>query len=106
MLFELSLTIGLVVIIIAFFAEYIYSTLWMGYGTTLTPVLLIMGFSPLQVIPAVLGSELVTGLLGGFTHHAVGNVDFRPKTMNVRQIITAFRDLGVRESSDNLANIH
>jgi uncharacterized membrane protein YfcA len=53
------------------------STLGMGYGTTLTPVLLLMGFQPLQVVPAILLSELATGLLAGVAHHRVGNVDFR-----------------------------
>jgi uncharacterized membrane protein YfcA len=59
----------------AFFAEYVDSSLGMGYGTTLTPVLMILGFSPLQVVPAVLLSEFVTGLSSGIMHHRLGNVD-------------------------------
>ncbi|MEK7706084.1 MAG: sulfite exporter TauE/SafE family protein [Myxococcota bacterium] len=61
----------------AFFAEYVDSSLGMGYGTTLTPVLLIVGFSPLEIVPAVLLSELVTGLTAGLMHHRDGNVDWR-----------------------------
>ena len=40
-------------------AEYIDSTLGMGYGTSLTPILLLLGYSPAQVVPAVLFSERV-----------------------------------------------
>ena len=97
-IFQLSLAMGATVILVAFLAEYIDSTLGMGYGTTLTPLLMLMGFEPLQVVPAVLLSELVTGLLAGFTHHSVGNVDFKPKTMNVKRIINSFREIGVVES--------
>lgn len=76
MSWEAFLDYGLVVALIAFAAEYVDSTLGMGYGTTLTPILLLMGFGPLQVVPAILLSELVTGLLAGVAHHRLGNVDF------------------------------
>jgi len=59
----------------ALFAEYIDSSIGMGYGTTLTPILLIMGFSPLQIVPSVLLSQCICGLLGGGMHHRVGNVN-------------------------------
>ncbi|RLF97558.1 hypothetical protein DRN58_08585 [Thermococci archaeon] len=61
--------------IIAFFCEYIDSTLGMGYGTTLTPLLLLIGYSPLEIVPAVLLSEFVTGISAGFFHHQFKNVD-------------------------------
>lgn len=59
----------------AFLAEYVDSSLGMGYGTTLTPVLMIVGFAPLQIVPAVLLSEFLTGISAGLLHHQVGNVD-------------------------------
>ncbi len=98
MLFELALGTGILIIIIAFFGEYLDSTLGGGYGTTLSPVLLLLGFDPLQVVPSVLLSELITGFLGGFTHHSMGNVDFRPKTMSPKKIFYAIKDLGIFES--------
>jgi len=63
----------------AFVCEYVDSTLGMGYGTTLTPLLLLIGLEPLQVVPAILFSEFVTGVLAGLFHHKFGNVffDFR-----------------------------
>jgi hypothetical protein len=38
-----------------------------------------MGFTPLQVVPAVLLSQSVGGVIGGVAHHRVGNIhlDFR-----------------------------
>ncbi|HSV43700.1 MAG TPA: sulfite exporter TauE/SafE family protein [Candidatus Bathyarchaeia archaeon] len=95
---ELTLTVGLVIAALALVAEYMDSTLGMGYGTTLTPILLLMGYEPLQIVPAILVSELVTGLLAGFTHHYVGNVDFRPKTMNIVTIFRSIKFMGARES--------
>jgi uncharacterized membrane protein YfcA len=60
----------------ALVCEFVDSTLGMGYGTTLTPLLLLMGFNPLQVVPAILFSEFVTGILAAGFHHKFGNVSF------------------------------
>lgn len=60
----------------ALLCEYIDSSLGMGYGTTLTPLLLIAGFEPLQIVPAVLFSEFLSGLAAGVLHHRDGNVDW------------------------------
>ncbi|NSW55928.1 MAG: sulfite exporter TauE/SafE family protein [Armatimonadetes bacterium] len=61
----------------AFFCEYVDSALGMGYGTTLTPALLLLGFQTSQIVPAVLVSEFLSGILAGVLHHSVGNVTFR-----------------------------
>lgn len=95
---EILFKAGIVIAIIAFLAEYMDSTLGMGYGTTLTPVLMLMGFEPMQIVPCILLSELITGLCAGFTHHCLGNVDFRPKTMNVVTIIRSMKLLGIQKS--------
>lgn len=65
------------IIVLAFLCEYIDSSLGMGYGTTLAPILLIMGYNPLQVVPAILFSELVTGLSAAFFHHKMKNSNFK-----------------------------
>ncbi len=77
---ELVSWLALGILLIAFGCELVDSTLGMGYGTTLTPVLLLFGFTPLQVVPAVLLSELVTGISAAFAHHRARNVDLRPGT--------------------------
>lgn len=76
MIFELGIAIGLIVVAIAFLAEYSDSTIGMGYGTTLAPVLLLFGFKPLQVVPAVLLSQLAGGAFAALLHHRFGNVNF------------------------------
>ncbi len=66
----------LAIFLAALACEFMDSSLGMGYGTTLTPVLLLAGFEPLQIVPAVLLSELMTGLTAGLLHQRDGNVDF------------------------------
>lgn len=73
--------------IAAFFCEFIDSSLGMGYGTTLTPVLLLLGYQPAEVVPAVLLSEFVTGVLAGLFHHEFGNVDFKPGTRDFKVMV-------------------
>ncbi len=96
---ELTAQFIVVIIAISFLCEYMDSTLGMGYGTTLTPLFLLMGFSPGQIVPAILVSQLICGLLAGFFHHAEGNVNFRPHNLDalrIRDIIrpgTYFRNL-------------
>ncbi len=65
----------LVVFLAALTCEYMDSTLGMGYGTTLTPLLLVTGFEPLQIVPAILLSECLSGLGAALLHHRDGNVD-------------------------------
>lgn len=98
--FMLPLTFQLMIILllIALIAEYVDATLGMGYGTTITPVLLLMGFEPLQVVPAILLSEFITGVLAGFTHHRVGNVNFKPKTLNPKRIFHSIQKAGIKET--------
>ena len=73
---DLAGTTILAIFLAAHLCEYVDSSLGMGYGTTLTPVLLLAGFEPLQIVPAVLLSEFVTGLAAGLLHHHEGNIDF------------------------------
>ena len=80
---DLGLNTGIVLVLCAFVCEYIDSTLGMGYGTTLTPIFLLMGFAPLEIVPAILLSELVSGILAGIGHHREGNADFKPQTTGI-----------------------
>jgi hypothetical protein len=74
----------LAIIVAAMICEYFDSALGMGYGTTLTPLLLIMGFAPLLTVPAVLLSEMVTGLLAAWGHQKAGNVSFSRGSRELR----------------------
>jgi uncharacterized membrane protein YfcA len=68
---------SVLIVVMAFLCEYIDSSLGMGYGTTLTPLLLMMGYNPLQIVPAILLSELITGLSAAFFHHRMKNSNFK-----------------------------
>jgi uncharacterized membrane protein YfcA len=72
----LSMFSMMAIFLAALACEYMDSSLGMGYGTTLTPLLMLAGFEPLQIVPAVLISELMTGLTAGLLHQRDGNVDF------------------------------
>ena len=75
---------SLLIVILAFICEYIDSSLGMGYGTTLTPLLLIMGYNPLQIVPAILLSELFTGLSAAFFHHRLRNSNFKIGALDLK----------------------
>jgi uncharacterized membrane protein YfcA len=85
------------IIPLAFVCELVDSSLGMGYGTTLTPLLLILGYAPLDVVPAVLFSEFITGILAGLLHHEFKNVDLRPGTRDfkVTMVMTLLSIVGV-----------
>ena len=68
-------TMAILIFVAAMLCEFMDSSLGMGYGTTLTPVLLLAGFEPLQVVPCVLLSECITGLTAALLHHRDGNVN-------------------------------
>lgn len=74
----------MIIMPLAFCCEFIDSSLGMGYGTILAPVLLLMGYEPLQVVPAILLSEFVSGIMAAFFHHSVKNVDFKPSGKDAR----------------------
>lgn len=102
----MSLGIIIALIILAFLCEYMDSTLGMGYGTTLTPVLLLFGFGPMQIVPVVLLSELVSGLLAGFFHHREGNVNLKPATADIFKITNMLSPLGYVDKFKKTVPLH
>jgi uncharacterized membrane protein YfcA len=68
--------IFLAIFFAALLCEYVDSALGMGYGTTLTPLLIGFGVEPLFIVPAILISEFFTGAGAGFLHQRDGNIDF------------------------------
>lgn len=69
----------LLIVGITFLCEYIDSGFGMGYGTILSPVLLIFGFAPLLVVPSVLISQAAGGMAASIFHAKFKNVDFSLK---------------------------
>lgn len=88
----------ILLLILAFIAELIDSSLGMMYGTLLSPLLIIMGFEPLVVIPSLLFSQALGGTLAAIFHNRYANANFRPKTANLKTINKKIRELGIAES--------
>jgi len=95
-----------VIPVLAFLCEYMDSTLGMGYGTTLTPLFMLLGFSPMQIVPVILLSELVTGISAAFFHHREGNVNFKPKSTDFAKVVERLSSLGYVESFKRGIPIH
>ncbi len=65
---------ALLLLALCFVCELIDSGLGMGYGTILTPTLLLLGYTPMDIVPTVLLSELLSGFAAAFFHHEIRNV--------------------------------
>lgn len=81
--------------------RYISATIGMGYGTTMAPVLLLTGFSPLQVVPAILLSQFISGLLAAGLHHGAGNVHFDFNNDPEHRIVRRLGKLGYIPKSND-----
>ncbi|MFX1350570.1 MAG: TSUP family transporter, partial [Promethearchaeota archaeon] len=70
----------LIIILLAFLFESMDSMAGMGFGTALSPLLFLFGYSPLQVVPTILISEAITGAIDTIFDHEFKNVrySFRP----------------------------
>jgi uncharacterized membrane protein YfcA len=72
---EFTPALFIAVTLIALACQYVSISVGTGYGITLTPLLLLLGFAPLQVVPAVLFSQLSGGVVGSVVHHRLGNIE-------------------------------
>jgi uncharacterized membrane protein YfcA len=78
----------LLVVALAFLLGIVDASLGMGYGTLLTPVLLMLGFDPLRVVPAVLVSQLTGDFLAALFHHRIKNVDLSFGSIHFKIAVT------------------
>jgi uncharacterized protein len=74
----------ILVAVVAFISEYLDSALGMGYGTALAPTLILMGYEPHRVVPAILISQLFTDVAAVVCHHQARNVDFKVDSADLR----------------------
>ena len=59
----------------AFLTAIIDIVFGMGFGLTMTPILLLMGYPPHEIVPALLFSSLIGNLLSPIFHQKFKNVD-------------------------------
>jgi len=105
-MFSMPIGLAATIVLVSLVAEYIDSSIGMGYGTSLAPILLIMGFKPLQIVPAILLSELVSGLFAGYLHHRSGNANFSLHKTTFTQVSQKIRELGVANSVRRGISLH
>jgi len=72
----------LIIILLAFLFESIDSMAGMGFGTALSPLLFLLGYSPLQIVPAILISETITGITDTIFDHEFKNVRYSFHPLN------------------------
>ena len=77
-----TLKINWLVVTLAIVFEFLDASAGMGYGTAITPLLLILGFDPMQIIPAVMIQQATAGLTGAYLHNEFGNVEWRVRPMS------------------------
>ncbi len=93
---DLNLTAVIFLFVVSFLAQTVDSSLGMGYGTTLGPVLILLGLPPLEVVPAMLISQLFGGVFGTIFHHRHGNVNLSRGSIHLRValVLTGFSLIG------------
>jgi uncharacterized membrane protein YfcA len=70
------------VVVLAIILEFLDASAGMGYGAAMTPLLLVIGFDPKQVVPAVMIQQACAGMVGAFLHKEFGNVEWHFKPMS------------------------
>ncbi|HDH45261.1 MAG TPA: sulfite exporter TauE/SafE family protein [Thermococcus sp.] len=85
------------ILLAAFMAALIDTSLGMCYGTILAPILLMVGYSLEVVVPTILFSQLIVDIGGGLTHTKVRN--FTRRDLKVALLVaipaTIFVSFGV-----------
>ncbi|MDC7232204.1 MAG: sulfite exporter TauE/SafE family protein [Spirochaetales bacterium] len=70
------------VILLAVLFEFLDSSAGMGYGTALTPMLLLLGFHPMQIVPAIMIQQCIAGFSAAYMHKEFSNVEWKLKPMS------------------------
>lgn len=70
------------VLLLAMFFEFMDASAGMGFGTALTPLLLVLGFDPKQIVPVVMIQQGAAGIVGAFLHREFENVEWKFKPMS------------------------
>jgi len=72
----------LILIASSLIMEMIDSSIGMMFGTLLTPILILVGYNPVHVIPAILLSQALGGFIASIRHHKLKNADFTKNTIS------------------------
>ena len=70
------------VVLVGLFFEFMDASAGMGFGTALSPLLMVAGFTPIQVVPPIMIEQATCGLIGTFLHKEFKNVEWRLNPMS------------------------
>jgi uncharacterized membrane protein YfcA len=92
---------------LAIIFEFLDAAAGMGYGTAFTPLLLMMGYEPLQIIPVIMIQQACAGLIGAYIHKQYGNVEwrFRPPSETVK-LLLIIAGIGALAVSFSISSIY
>lgn len=85
-----TIEIFFALVLVALVCELIDSSLGMMYGTILSPVLIIIGFNPVIVIPSILLSQALGGTVASVQHHRKKNAEFSLKSDDFKIALLIF----------------
>jgi uncharacterized membrane protein YfcA len=70
------MTIAIILVVVSFCTATVDLIFGMGFGLSMTPILLLLDFEPHQIVPSVLLASLAGNILSPFLHHRSKNADF------------------------------
>ncbi len=83
---EVTVGVFLALFIAAFICEFIDASLGMGYGTILSPILIMVGFEPHIAVPAILISQAIGGYTASVYHQRFRNADFSKDSVDTKVV--------------------
>ncbi|MBD3341561.1 MAG: TSUP family transporter [Candidatus Lokiarchaeota archaeon] len=78
-----SILLFIVIVILGFLAAFSDTSLGMGYSL-LTPILMLIGYQAIVVVPILLLAQMCIGFTGTIFHHLYGNIDLSSKEKDVK----------------------
>jgi uncharacterized membrane protein YfcA len=82
-----TITAGLPIFLFAVLVEFVNAALGMGWGTILTPILILLGYPAIEAVPAVLISQAAGSVAGSLFHVKFKNASFRAGSVERRTAI-------------------
>lgn len=70
------------VVLLAIVFEFLDSSAGMGYGTAFTPILLVLGYDPMQIVPVIMIQQACAGLTSAYVHKEYGNIEWKLRPMS------------------------
>lgn len=90
----MDLTILSILFVLAFGCAFIDVAFGMGYGTLMSPILLIFGFSISVIVPVLLLSQMCVGMAACLFHQKFKNADFKSPNNKDTKAALIFTMLG------------